>query len=136
MGKIMPGIPFGLAVIPLLIMIAAMAVTIVKFEGSPHIPLIVGTIVSAFIAWRRGIVWKTIEEGAFKGIKLALPAILIIIMVGITIGAWIGGGIVATMIYYGLKLISPSIFLVSICVFVPSLRWQLAVHGQRWGRLV
>jgi Na+:H+ antiporter, NhaC family len=116
MGKNMPGIPFGLAVIPLLIMIAAMAVTIVKFEGSPHIPLIVGTIVSAFIAWRRGIVWKTIEEGAFKGINLALPAILIIIMVGITIGAWIGGGIVATMIYYGLKLISPSIFLVSICV--------------------
>ncbi|CAM3462081.1 Na+/H+ antiporter NhaC [Cytobacillus oceanisediminis] len=109
-------IPFGMAVLPLLVMIAVMAVTIVKFEGSPHVPLITGTIVSAFIAWRYGFKWNDIEEGFYKGIRLALPAILIIIMVGLTIGAWIGGGIVATMIYYGLKLITPSMFLVSICV--------------------
>ncbi|MGQ0455219.1 Na+/H+ antiporter NhaC family protein, partial [Bacillus sp. SS-TM] len=50
------------------------------------------------------------------GIRLALPAIVIIILVGLTIGAWIGGGIVATMIYYGLKLLTPSLFLVSITV--------------------
>lgn len=109
-------IPFGMAVLPLLVMIAVMAVTIVKFEGSPHVPLITGTIVSAFIAWRYGFKWNDIEEAFYKGIRLALPAILIIIMVGLTIGAWIGGGIVATMIYYGLKLITPSMFLVSICV--------------------
>ena len=52
----------------------------------------------------------------YKGIRLALPAIVIIILVGLTIGAWIGGGIVATMIYYGLKLLTPSLFLVSITV--------------------
>ncbi len=109
-------IPFWMAVLPLLVMIAVMAVTIVKFEGSPHVPLITGTIVSAFIAWRCGFKWNDIEEGFYKGIRLALPAILIIIMVGLTIGSWIGGGIVATMIYYGLKLISPSMFLVSICI--------------------
>jgi NhaC family Na+:H+ antiporter len=109
-------IPFGMAMLPLLVMIVVMAVTIVKFEGSPHVPLITGTIVSAFIAWRYGFKWNDIEEGFYKGIRLALPAILIIIMVGLTIGSWIGGGIVATMIYYGLKLITPSMFLVSICV--------------------
>ncbi|WP_408008363.1 Na+/H+ antiporter NhaC [Pseudalkalibacillus sp. A8] len=109
-------VPFWMAVLPLLVMIAVMAVTIVKFEGSPHVPLIIGTIVSAFIAWRYGFKWNDIEEGFYKGIRLALPAILIIIMVGLTIGSWIGGGIVATMIYYGLKLITPSMFLVSICV--------------------
>ncbi|MBT2689451.1 Na+/H+ antiporter NhaC [Bacillus sp. ISL-47] len=109
-------IPFWMAMLPLIVMIAVMAVTIVKFEGSPHVPLITGTIVSAFIAWRYGFKWNDIEEGFYKGIRLALPAILIIIMVGLTIGSWIGGGIVATMIYYGLKLITPSMFLVSICV--------------------
>ncbi|MCP3740656.1 Na+/H+ antiporter NhaC [Rossellomorea sp. BNER] len=112
----MKQVPFSLALIPLLVMIAIMAVTIVVFEGSPHIPLIVGTIVASIIAWRFGYQWKDIEEGAYKGIRLALPAILIILMVGLTIGAWIGGGIVATMIYYGLKLITPSLFLVSICI--------------------
>lgn len=42
-------------------------------------------------------------------------------MVGIIIGAWIGGGVVATMVYYGLKLITPSLFLVAIatiCIIV------------------
>lgn len=109
-------VPFLLAILPLLAMIGVMAVTIIKFEGSPHVPLIVGTIVSAFIAWKVGYKWNVIEEGFYKGIRLALPAILIIIMVGLTIGSWIGGGIVATMIYYGLKLITPSMFLVSICI--------------------
>ncbi|MBG9541591.1 sodium:proton antiporter [Cytobacillus firmus] len=109
-------IPFWFAVLPLLVMIAAMIITIVKFEGSPHVPLIAGTIVSAFIAWRFGYKWNDIEEGFYKGIKLALPAILIIIMVGLTIGSWIGGGIVATMVFYGLKLMTPSMFLVSICI--------------------
>lgn len=52
----------------------------------------------------------------YKGIRLALPAIVIIILVGLIIGAWIGGGVVATMIYYGLKLITPSLFLVTIAV--------------------
>ena len=60
--------------------------------------------------------WEEIEEMMYKGIKLALPAIVIIILVGLVIGAWIGGGVVATMIYYGLKLISPSLFLVTICL--------------------
>jgi NhaC family Na+:H+ antiporter len=109
-------IPFWFSVLPLLVMIAAMIITIVKFEGSPHVPLITGTIVSAFIAWRFGYKWNDIEEGFYKGIKLALPAILIIIMVGLTIGSWIGGGIVATMVFYGLKLMTPSMFLVSICI--------------------
>ncbi len=37
-------------------------------------------------------------------------------MVGLIIATWIGGGIVATMIYYGLMLITPSLFLVTICI--------------------
>lgn len=108
--------PFFLAIIPLLVMITAMAITIIKFGGSPHIPLLIGTATAAIIAWRLGYKWDDIEEGAYKGIRLALPAILIIILVGMIIGSWIGGGIVATMIFYGLKLITPSLFLVTICM--------------------
>lgn len=108
--------PFFLALMPLAIMITLMAITVIKFEGSPHVPLLIGTAVAAFIGWRLGYKWEVIEEGIYKGIRLALPAILIIIMVGLIIGSWIGGGIVATMIYYGLKIITPSFFLVSISV--------------------
>lgn len=109
-------IPFLLALIPLVTMIAVMAVTIVLFDGSPHIPLAVGSIIAAFIAWRLGYKWDTIEQGAYKGIRLALPAVLIIIVVGMIIASWIGGGVIATMIYYGLQIITPSLFLVTICL--------------------
>ena len=68
----------------------------------------------------------------YKGIKLALPAIVIIILVGLIIGAWIGGGIVATMIYYGLKLITPSLFLVTIAIICAIV--SLAI-GSSWSTM-
>ncbi|MCM3236920.1 Na+/H+ antiporter NhaC [Heyndrickxia oleronia] len=108
--------PFWKAVIPLIVMIVVMGITIIKLEQGPHIPLIVGTTVAALVALSSGYKWKDIEESMYKGIRLALPAVVIIMLVGITIGAWIGGGIVATMIYYGLKIITPSLFLVSITI--------------------
>lgn len=109
-------IPFFLAIIPLIAMIGMMAVTIIKFEGSPHIPLAVGSIIAGIIAWRLGYKWKTIEAGAYKGIRLALPAVLIVIIVGMIISSWIGGGVIATMVYYGLQIITPSLFLMTICI--------------------
>ncbi|MGM0752845.1 MAG: Na+/H+ antiporter NhaC [Bacillota bacterium] len=108
--------PFWMAVIPLSVMIVVMFVTIVVLEQGPHIPLIIGTTVAAIVAWKAGYTWNEIEDSMYKGIRLALPAVVIIMLVGLTIGAWIGGGIVATMIYYGLKIITPSLFLVSITI--------------------
>lgn len=108
-------ISFAYAILPVLVMIVFMAFCIIKFEASPHIPLFVGAIVAAIIAYLHGHTWATVEKGIYKGIRMALPAIVIILMIGLTIGAWIGGGIVATMIYYGLKLISPALFLATIC---------------------
>ncbi|HLS09127.1 Na+/H+ antiporter NhaC family protein, partial [Lentibacillus sp.] len=104
------------ALLPLIVMIIVMAVTIIVFEGDPHVPLILGTVVAALAAWSSGFKWKDIEESMYKGIRLALPAVVIIMLVGMIIGSWIGGGIVATMIYYGLQIISPSMFLVTICI--------------------
>lgn len=110
-------IPFRYAILPVIIMVSIMAVAIIKFEASPpHVPLLIGAISAAVIAMAHGYRWETIEKGIYRGIRMALPAIVIIIMIGLTIGAWLGGGIVATMIYYGLKLISPSLFLVTISI--------------------
>ncbi|HEX7065935.1 MAG TPA: Na+/H+ antiporter NhaC [Bacillales bacterium] len=109
-------IPFGLAVIPFIVMIVAMAFTILIFEGAPQIPLILGAIVAAFVAWRCGYTWDKIERSIYQGIYKVLPAVVILIMVGMIISTWIGSGIVATMIYYGLQIISPSLFLVTIMI--------------------
>lgn len=96
------------------VMIASMAVAVAVLGTSPHVPLVIGTVTAAIVAIAHGFKWLEVEEMMYKGIKLALPAVVIIMLVGFTIGAWVGGGVVATMIFYGLKLISPAWFLVTI----------------------
>lgn len=115
-NKQLKAIPFFAAILPLLFMISSMALVVIVFEGGVHVPLIIGAVVGGLIAWKYGYDWMTIEKGIYDAIRLALPAILIIMTVGLIISSWIGGGIIATMIYYGLKLVSPSLFLVSICI--------------------
>lgn len=125
-------IPLLWSLLPLVVMIITMIIAIVVLKQDPHIPLIVGTSVAALVAWKHGFKWIEIEEMMYKGIRLALPAVIIIILVGLIIGSWIGGGVVGTMIYYGLKLITPSFFLVTItliCIIV-----SLAI-GSSWSTL-
>jgi NhaC family Na+:H+ antiporter len=57
--------------------------------------------------------WVEIEEGIVDIIKMSMGAIIILMIIGMVIGTWIASGIVPTMIYYGLKILSPSIFLVA-----------------------
>jgi len=125
-------INFWAALIPLVVMIFVMIFTVVKLKQGPHIPLIIGTTVAALVAWKAGYTWKDIEEMMYKGIRLALPAVVIIILVGLTIGSWMGGGIVATMIYYGLQIITPSWFLVSIALICSIV--SLAI-GSSWSTM-
>lgn len=107
---------FFWAILPLLVMIGVMLYTVVGLDQGPHIPLIIGTVTAALVAHKGGYGWNDIEEMMYKGIRLALPAVIIIILVGLIIGSWMGGGIVASMIFYGLKLLNPSFFLVAICL--------------------
>ena len=76
-------IPFFYAFLPVLVMVSVMAVAIIKFEASPHIPLLIGAITASIIALAFGYRWDTIEKGIYRGIKMALPAIVIIIMIGL-----------------------------------------------------
>ncbi|MGL5348382.1 MAG: Na+/H+ antiporter NhaC [Peptostreptococcaceae bacterium] len=93
-----------------------------EYEISAHIPLIVGGIFTAFIAMTRlGFTWKELEEGILSTINTTMQAILILLVVGILIGTWILGGIVPSMIYWGLNILSPGIFLIAttlICAIV------------------
>ena len=116
MKKTLPEITIAAALIPVLFLIAALAVTIVVFKESAHIPLILSAAVAAAVGILHGRKWKDIEKGMVHGITLALSAVLILMIVGTMIGAWIQGGIVPAMIFYGLKVLSPGIFLVATLV--------------------
>lgn len=105
------------AIIPILVLIVSLYVSIVHFEADAHIPVLFTIVIAAFI----GIVflghkWSDIEDGILNTIKMGMQAILILMVIGTIIGTWILSGTVPTMIYYGLKILSPGIFLVATCV--------------------
>lgn len=107
---------FVSAIVTLVTMIAAMLFTVAVLEKEPHIPLLIGTAVAILITMLHGYEFSEVEEMMYKGIRHALPAIVIIILVGLVIGSWIGSGVVATMIYYGLQLIDPRYFLALVII--------------------
>jgi NhaC family Na+:H+ antiporter len=109
-------IPLLVALIPVLFLIGALALTIIAYGLSPHMPLICASAVAAGVAVYYKHSWKDIQTGMVHGINLAMGAILILMVVGILIGTWILGGVVPTMIYYGLKVLSPGIFLVATMI--------------------
>lgn len=114
-------ISFKASLIPIIFLMVVLFLTIAIFEEKAHIPLILATAVAGIVAIANGFSYKEIHQAMLQGINLAMGAVLILIIIGTMIGTWILGGIVPTMIYYGLKLLSPSIFLVAtllICSIV------------------
>jgi len=109
-------IKLGSALIPVAFLIASLSVTIIVFKEDPHIPLILGAAVAAVIAIIHKHSWREVQDGMVHGISLAMGAIMILMVVGLLIGTWISGGIVPSMIFYGLKILSPGIFLVATLI--------------------
>jgi len=115
-NKVKRPLGFVSAIVTLVTMITAMLFTVAVLEKEPHIPLLIGTAVAILITMLHGYEFSEVEEMMYKGIRHALPAIVIIILVGLVIGSWIGSGVVATMIYYGLQLIDPRYFLAVVII--------------------
>ncbi|MCG2816101.1 MAG: Na+/H+ antiporter NhaC [Acidobacteriota bacterium] len=106
----------GVALIPVFFLIIALSTTIIVFKQDAHIPLILAAAVAAIVAALHNHSWKDIQDGMVHGISLAMGAVLILMIVGTMIGTWISGGIVPSMIYYGLKILSPGIFLLATLI--------------------
>lgn len=104
---------FKLAMVPVIFLIGALFVSLQIYGADPQIPLILATIVAAGISIKVGYKWNDIEKGMIDSIQSSMQAILILLIIGMLIGSWILSGVVPTMIYYGLKILSPSIFLVA-----------------------
>ena len=99
------------ALISILGLVFFISLAIVRYESDAHVPILLGVLVAAVIGMRAGFSWKDIETGMLNGITNSLQAIVILGIIGILIGVWILSGVVPTMLYYGLKILHPKIFL-------------------------
>ncbi|WP_300330134.1 Na+/H+ antiporter NhaC [Fusobacterium sp.] len=111
-SKVIKETKFIHALIPLMFLIISLGYTLRYTEASPHIPIIIsGMLASCIAMFVLNYKWETILEGILETIKSSMEAAIILLIIGMVVGSWIISGVVPTMIYYGLKIMAPSIFL-------------------------
>jgi len=113
MGK---RIPLWQILLVIAFMIVTLMYTIVVVEGYMHTALILSGAFASIIAIINGYKWSYIEKGILRNIDSSMQALIILLTVGILIGTWIAGGVIQAMIYYGLMILNPSIFLPAVCI--------------------
>jgi NhaC family Na+:H+ antiporter len=86
-------------------------------SGSNQFVLLMGAAVAAIVGFRNKVSFEKMIEEVAENLKSTSGAILILLMVGSLAGTWLISGIIPTMIYYGLQILNPTIFLAA-CVVV------------------
>ncbi|HZJ80881.1 MAG TPA: Na+/H+ antiporter NhaC, partial [Dysgonamonadaceae bacterium] len=106
------------ALIPIFFLIAFLAINYNVFgneasSGANQFGLILGAATAMIIASIHKVPFSEVMEKVSQNIKDTVPAILILLLVGALAGTWLLSGIIPAMIYYGLQILNPSLFLVS-----------------------
>lgn len=104
------------SLIPIIFLIALLALNVALFgddtlSGANQIVLLLSASVASIIAISLGHGWISIRKSIVKSIGSAMPSMLILLLIGSLAGTWLLSGVVPALIYYGLKLINPTIFL-------------------------
>ena len=115
MGK---KIPMWQCLLVMVVLIALIfwGVRIDEDAGEAHVSLIFAGAFAAIVAMLNGWKWNYMEQGILAAINRTMQAILILAVVGLMLGSWMAGGVVPSMMYYGIKVIAPSIFLFTACL--------------------
>ena len=130
-NPIEPSGNFLLDIAPLVLTTIILMVQFFVFKDfTPHIPLVCGLIITGLFVRIRKRKWLGMENHMYKVVRVGLPAIVLLITIGMLIAAWIKAGTVATILYYGFAIFSPTTFLVSTCILCSIL--SLAT-GTSWG---
>ena len=114
--------PVGLALIPIAALVLMLALVIKVFgadaiEGGSQIALLVASSVAALISVTIcRCKWSHLEKAIVDNIRTSASAIIILLLIGAVASTWMLSGIVPTLMYYGLKIIHPSIFLAVACL--------------------
>lgn len=124
--KAQKNVTLGISLIPILFLILFLIASLTPFEtklGLPdisvpvQIPLFISALFAALIATTQfGQKWSDLEEGITETIKMSMGAILILMTIGMVVGTWILSGIVPAMIFYGLKILTPGMFLAATLI--------------------
>lgn len=109
--------PFGSAMFCLGFLLVSMIASVIWLNIPTHINLIASIAVTLLVAWfNNGRDWKQLADAIDYGGKICIQPTIIMMLIGALIAAWIVCGTVPMIIYYGLKIISPSVFLLTASI--------------------
>ncbi|MDX9882568.1 MAG: Na+/H+ antiporter NhaC [Prolixibacteraceae bacterium] len=124
------------ALIPIFLLILMLTANVFVFEdtlaGSNQIALLLAATVSVIIVRRNGMIWEDIKDKIVNTISSAMPAMLILLLIGSLAGTWMISGVVPAMIYYGLDIVHPRIFLFTAVVVASVIS---VVTGSSWSTI-
>ena len=111
-----------ISLIPFVVLVAVLSVVIYVFgsdalAGASQVALMFAagvTVVLTMLLYK--VSWKTFEEAILDNITSVGTSIVILLLIGAVAGSWMISGVVPTMIYYGMKVIFPEIFLFASCI--------------------
>ncbi|MFV0432166.1 MAG: Na+/H+ antiporter NhaC [Alphaproteobacteria bacterium] len=134
-------ITFGLAVIPILVLVLLLVTGLALLPLAIHGSLNEGSVAletifllaitfAVFYMYRLGFSWKEIQESAASKVKECVPALMILFAIGVLIGSWIISGTIPMLVYYGIKMINPHYMYIA-AFLVPIVFSMLT--GTSWG---
>ena len=111
----------GIALTPILFLVALLVLNGYLFggdatEGANQIALLLSSSLCVAISINIGEKWDNLLNGIKNSISDALPALIILLLIGALTGTWLISGIVPAMIYYGLQIVNPTYFLICACL--------------------
>lgn len=118
------------AIIPILAMILLLGIGYGVYGLRAEILMLISAGIAGIIASRLGYTWEDMMNSIVGKLSKTMPAILILIIVGVLIGGWMIGGTIPMMVYYGLKIINPR-FIIITSFFVTS--FVSICTGTSWG---
>ena len=86
-------------------------------SGSNQFVLLLGAAIAALVGFRNKVSFSKMMAEVAENVKSTSGALLILLMVGALAGTWLISGVIPTMIYYGLQILNPTIFLAA-CVVI------------------
>lgn len=110
------------SILPIMILVVLLYFTIGSFgsdalSGASQVCLLIASAIGTAIGMLGyGIKWKDIEHAIVNNIAGVSSALIILLIIGALSAVWMLSGVVPTLIYYGVQLIHPNLFLASCCV--------------------
>jgi NhaC family Na+:H+ antiporter len=114
------------ALVPVFFLITFLTANVLLFEepesgastldGSNQVILLLAAALASLLAFGLKVNWSAISAAMIKNISMAMPAMLILLLIGSLAGTWLLSGVVPAMIYYGLQIIHPKVFLFTAIV--------------------